>query len=106
MVKEMINDLIAHWHTRPHCKGAWKELDNECLKFENVFYFCPIKKADNFWYPGAGGRGLVEDECTAGHHEDDGVADSEGKGTGKISFLQNMWMLKLLTNSHLIVTCM
>ena len=88
--QELNTDLIAHWHTRPHCKSARKELDDECLKFENVFYFCPVKKADDFWNSRARGCGLVEDERAAGHHEDDGVADSEGKGTGKISFLQNM----------------
>ena len=90
----MITDLIAHGHTRPHCKSARKELDDECLKFENVFNFCPVKKADYFWDPGAGGGGLVEDERAAGHHEDDRVAHSEGKGTGKISFLQNMQIEK------------
>ena len=83
-------DLITHWHTGTHCEGAREELNYECLKFEDIFDFGPVKKADNFWDPRACGRGLVEDESAAGHHEDDGVAHSEGEGTGKISFLQNV----------------
>ena len=80
--------FIAHRHSGSYRECAGKELDDERLKFKNVFYLGAVQKANNFWDPGACSRWLVENQSTAGNNKYDGVTNCEGEGSEEVLFLK------------------
>ena len=81
--------FIAHRHSGTDRECAGQELDNERLKFKNVFYLGAVQKANNFWDPRACSRWLVENQSTAGNNKYDGVTNCEGEGSEEVLFLKN-----------------